>query len=66
MCTSRSMGTNKEINNELRQVEDCKRRFDGSIIVAALTVYLLFPGLDVCSPVQEDLDGLQVVKLSSH
>ena len=36
-----------------------------SVIVVS-TNHLPVPGLDVGPPVQEDLDGLQVVKLSSH
>ena len=33
--------------------------------LVAVSAYLLFPGLHVGPPVQEDLDGLQVAFLSS-
>ena len=37
-----------------------------SVIIAAVSINLLGPGLDVCPPAQENLDGLQVTFHSSH
>ena len=36
-----------------------------SITAVAVSAYLGFPGLGICPPVQEDLDGPEVVFLSS-